>query len=221
VQLSSLSVSDANAKSSRQPVGAEYDAELATILMAMRKLREAIVSTKRADVFVQNVYMFIIHAAIVARDFEAYHPAILHMLYRVHRTQPLGPERLQELIGLHILDVACRQSDLAAARAAVCRFHCDNTIVLRVVNSLVHNDWLGFWTALGTASKYQKHLIHWAEDTIRRHALNAIGRSYFSVDKVFLQRSTGQMAWDEVKRTYGLTWTTEGELIIIRKTKGK
>jgi len=199
----------------------EHDAELATIFMAMRKLREALVSTKRADEFAQSAYMFMIHAAIATRDFEAYHPAILYMLYCMHRIQPLEPARLQELISLHILDLTCRQREFAAAHAAVCRLHCTDKVVLRVVSALVHNYWPGFWKGRETASRYQKHLLQWAEDTIRRHAINAIGKTYFSVEKAFLQRSTGQMPWDEVRRTYNLTWTLEGEIIIIRRIKGK
>src|ERR1700744_5050468 len=42
--------------------------DLSTILMAMRKLREGMLGSRRTDNFAQRAYMLIIHASILARQ---------------------------------------------------------------------------------------------------------------------------------------------------------
>lgn len=217
VRLGSLSLEE---ERKSQQTAAGSDAELATIFMAMRKLREAIIATARADDFAPRAYMFIIHAAIMARDFEAYHPAVLYMLYRMHRLQALEQSRLRELVNLHVLDLACRQRDFAAAHAAMYRFGCTDRTVIRVVDALVHDNWPAFWSVQNSASKYHKYMIQWADDAVRRHALNAIGRGYFTVDSLYLEKSIG-MSWFEAKKCFKLSWETEGEMIIIKRVKAR
>jgi hypothetical protein len=90
---------------------------LSTITMAMRKLREGIVASNRVDSFSIQAYIFCIRLSILVKHMESYHPAILHLLKRMHTVLPLSKADLQEFVGYLVLDLACRQNDLAAAYA--------------------------------------------------------------------------------------------------------
>lgn len=220
-KLASLAISPpSEQRKATALIDATFEAESATVFMAMRKLREAIVATARADEFAQRAYMFIIHAAIVARDSEAYHPAMLTMVNRMHRLNPIQAGRLQSVVGLHVLDLACRQRAFAAAYAAVQRFGCVDQTVLRALAALVHDNWYAFWTARESGNIYQRHVMIWAEDGVRRHALNSIGRAYMSTDVDHLTESTG-LKWHDLKDLYRLQWELDGTKVIIKKTKGK
>lgn len=220
IQLSTLSISQREYKGRVTLTDTAFQEELATIFMAMRKLREAVVATARADEFAQSAYVFIVHAAVAARNAEAYHPAILYMLHRMHRLSPLEQARLDETVGLRILDLACRQSDFATAYATIHRHRHADKVVLRAVNGLVHGNWHEFWAAREDAGTYQKGLIQWADDSMRRRALNAIGKSYLSVDVSFMRKATA-MPWEEAKQTFQLDFETEGDKIMIKRAKGR
>jgi len=58
--------------------------DLSMLMMAMRKLREVIVASKRVDDFSIQVYIFCIRLSILSKHVESYHPAILHLLRIMH-----------------------------------------------------------------------------------------------------------------------------------------
>ena len=89
--------------------------DLSVLIMAMRKLREGIVASKRVDDFSIQAYIFCIRLSILLKHMESYHPAILHLLRRMHTIQPLASTELQEFVGYLVLDLACRQNDLTQA----------------------------------------------------------------------------------------------------------
>ncbi len=53
------------------------------VLGALRKLREGIVASKRADDFAVQAYLFCIRLSVLVKHPESYHPAILHLLRRM------------------------------------------------------------------------------------------------------------------------------------------
>ncbi|KAL2355459.1 hypothetical protein BJ546DRAFT_689009 [Cryomyces antarcticus] len=191
--------------------------ELPTILMAMRKLREAIVSTHRIDVFAQRAYIFIIHAAILTRHMESYHPALLYLLTHIHPNAPLSPPELQEFVGYYILDLACRQQDLAGAYAAKTRYAYKERRVSIVLGALTHDSWFQFWKMKRAVDGYQRVLMSWADESVRLHALKCLGRSYNVADKAFVERAAGSTWHDLVKS--GVGWQLDGEKVVIRKMK--
>ncbi|KAK4158083.1 hypothetical protein C8A00DRAFT_28981 [Chaetomidium leptoderma] len=60
---------------------------LPQILSALRKLREALVATRRHDHFSIQVYLFSIRLGILASSYETYYPSLLHLL-RNNNNQP-------------------------------------------------------------------------------------------------------------------------------------
>jgi hypothetical protein len=194
--------------------------ELSTILMAMRKLREAIVATQRRDIFAQRAYIFIIHVALLTKHFESYHPALLYLLYRLHPRTPLSEPELHEFVGYHILDLACRQGDLAAAFAVRAQSSYRDLHVDVVLKALTHDNWVSFWRVRRAVNGYQKRLIEWADDAMRLHALKCLGRSYITADQQYVERCA-ESTWPELKER-GAGWElVDGAKIIIRRAKLK
>ncbi len=220
-----LSSSTNGSNMSNEPVNApnlttESPAELAIIMMAMRKLREAIFATRRVDAFAQKAYIFIIRAAILTKNMESYHPAILHLLSCIHPSQPLAVGELHEFVGYYVLDLACRQRDYAGAYAVRNQYEFKDRRVEMVISALVHDNWCVFWRMRRAVDGYQKRLMEWAEDALRVHALKCLGRTYLTVEKDYVESVSGR-SWDDLKRHNGVGWDLNGEKVVVRRVKGK
>ena len=194
--------------------------ELSTILMAMRKLREGLVASARTDSFAQRAYILIIRAAILTRHMESYHPALLHLLRRIHEATPLAASEHHEFVSYYILDLACRQGDLAAAYTARTLYQYRDQRVDQVLKALAHDNWYSFRMTGTLVDGYQKRLMEWADDGMRKHALKCLGKSYLSVEKAYVERVTDR-EWDILRETNKVGWQLEGNKVIIRRIKGK
>jgi hypothetical protein len=208
------------AKAPQHPTTQETPQEMSTILMAMRKLREALVSSHRTDAFAQRVYTFQIRAAILCKHLETYHPALQHLLYRIHPKTPLSRPELQEFASYLILDAACRQGEFVDAYRLRRGYGVRDRKVDAVIKALVHDDWVLFWRMRRAVDGYQRCLMSWAEDGVRLHALKCLGRSYMMVDKAFVELST-ERSWDELVEKDKVGWILrEDGMVVIRKPKG-
>ncbi|KAI9792111.1 MAG: hypothetical protein M1833_001259 [Piccolia ochrophora] len=194
--------------------------ELSTLIMSMRKLREAVVATHRVDEFTSKAYLFIIRATILTRHHESFHPALLHLLRHMDPLRSLAPTEREEVVGYMVLDLACRQRDYAGAFAARHRYGLRERSVDAVLAALVHDDYHAFWRVRGRVDGYKAKLMEYADETVRLQALKCVGRSYFSVDKAFVAKVT-KMGWEEVKERYGVGWELEGQKIVIRRPKAR
>lgn len=190
--------------------------EISTMLMAMRKIREAIVASGRKDVFASKVYAFIIRSTILVGHMESYHPALLHLLHEIHPVAPLLGIEFREFLGYQILDLACRQKDLAAAYQVKCSYRYKDPNIEAVLKALVHGNWSVFWFVHGLVGAQTKRLMQWAGDGIRTHALNCLGKSYLSVEKKYLEIALHKR-WEEIEEKKSLGWQQDGNMIIIRK----
>ncbi|KAF2500242.1 hypothetical protein BU16DRAFT_478500 [Lophium mytilinum] len=197
-----------------------HSVELATILTALRKIREAIVATDRRDEFAQRVYIFNIHAAILCKEWESYAPALISLLTKIHSQSPLPAPELHEFVGFWILDLACRQSDIMAAYTVKKQFKYEDRRVGLVLKALAHDDWVLFWKMRRAVDGYQRRIMEFADTTMRLHALKCLGRSYMTADRAYVERCTDRKWVDLVKD--GVGWEiTEGEKIVIRRPKVK
>ena len=186
--------------------------------MAMRKVREAIVASGRKDTFALRAYTFMFSATILMRHMESYHPALLHLLRDIHPVIPLTASEHHEFVGFYILDVSCRQNDLATAYKVRCRYNYKNVRVEAVLKALVHGDWYAFWKIKALMSEYQQRLLEYGEERMRQRALDCLGKSYLSVDRGFLERSA-HGRWEELKQKSNLSWQLEADVVIIRQIK--
>ncbi|KAL8670148.1 MAG: hypothetical protein Q9168_005295 [Polycauliona sp. 1 TL-2023] len=188
------------------------------VIMAMRKLREAIVATSRVDEFAKAVYIFIIQATILLGHPESYHPALLYLIRRIHSTGLLSKKEESDFIGYYILDLSCRQHDLATALRVRHMYNHKSARIGMVLRGLVHGNWMLFHNARSMANVYEKPLIDWASGRMTDHAVQCLGRSYLSVSKAYVEQCTG-MKWESLKESRKILWTCDGEAVIIKHTK--
>ena len=199
---------------------AQRSGELSTILMAMRKLREATVATHRSDLWAQRVYIFLIRAALLVRNWEAYHPALLYLLNTIHPSSPLSGSELAEFVSYRVLDLACRQIDLAGAFEVRWAYRLKERRVDRALHALVHDDWWLFWRIHKAVNAQMRCVLDWAVPRMRRHALHCLARTYFTAEKKFVE-AAADLEWDELVQSEAVGWELEGDVVTIRRKKGK
>ena len=192
--------------------------ELSTIMLAMRKVREAIVASSRVDAFALRAYLFIIRATILTKHMESYHPALLHLLRRIHPSSPLSVSEEHEFVGYYILDLACRQSDLAMAYKVRNMYKYKDAKVKIVLEALAHDNWYIFWNIQRSVDGYQKRLMEWVEDDMRRHALKCLGKSYLSAERMYIEQVAGR-SWEQLQMKDNVGWELNGDAVTIRRIK--
>lgn len=190
------------------------------IIQAMRKLREAIVAAHRRDIFAQNAYVFMIRTTILVRHPESYHPAILHLLNKMHPSKPLVSSLFHEMSSYHILDLACRQRDINAALLAKLECSLRDPKITQILRAITRGDWLAFWKIEKSINAYQTHLISDASSRMRRHAIESLGKAYLSADVHYVEKIT-RMTWADIQDVYNVKWSLEGTTVTIRQVKRK
>ncbi|KAJ6445503.1 acetyltransferase [Purpureocillium lavendulum] len=193
---------------------------LSDVMSGLRKLREGIVASKRADDFAVQVYLFCIRLSVLAKQPESYHPAILYLLRELHPQQPLTSVELDEVVGYLVLDAACRRRQLAEAFALRQRYGLRDAKVSAALAALVHDNSLLFHRVKRAVDGHKARVMEWAEAGVRMHALKSIGKTYMSVDMGFLERMTGS-TWDELKTNDGVGWELEQERVVIRRPRAR
>jgi hypothetical protein len=198
----------------------DSNSDLPTIILAMRKLREAILGSRRVDAFAQRAYMFIIHACILTRSWESYQPALQYLLRSIHPVTPLSLPEVQEFSAYLILDLACRQGDFQDAFVARAQWKNRDRKVGAVLRALVQDDWVRFWRAKRAVDGYQRAIMEFAVERVRMHALKCLGRSYMTVERRFVE-SSGDASWEDLVKG-GVGWELgEGDRVVIRRPKAK
>lgn len=193
---------------------------LSDVMMALRKLREGIVASKRVDDFSVQAYLFCIRLSILVKHPESYHPAILYLLRYLHTQCPLTSVEFQEVVGYLVLDTACRRKELAEAYSLRRRYRLRDSKVDMVLHALVHDNYTQFRRMRMAVDGHRARLLDYAEDDVRMRTLKAFGRTYLSVDRAFLEAMTDS-TWDDLKKRDGVGWELEGEKVVIRKVRAK
>lgn len=194
--------------------------DLSVLVMAMRKLREGIVASKRVDDFSIQAYIFCIRLSILLKHMESYHPAILHLLRKMHTVQPLSTTELQEFVGYLVLDLACRQNDLAKAYSIRHQYKLRDQKVDSVLQAIAHDNYFLFWRVKRNVDGHKAKLMEFAEHATRIQTLKCIGRTYFTMDLTSLERYTNT-SWSSLKQDCAVGWELEGSKVIIRKPKAR
>lgn len=196
------------------------DKDLSAVLMALRKLREGVVASKRIDDFATQAYLFNVRTAILVKHTESYHPAILHLLRTIHPRHPLTSFELREVTGYLVLDAACRRGDLAEAFSLRNRFKLRDPKVDSILQALVRDDFIAFGRIRGSVDGHKAKFLEFSDDTMRRHTLKCFGRAYLSVDAEFLEKATGAKFLQLVEKD-GVGWHSDGTKVVIRSIKAR
>ncbi|KAF5674300.1 hypothetical protein FHETE_2934 [Fusarium heterosporum] len=193
---------------------------LQEVLMALRKLREGLVATKRADLFSIQAYIFSIRLSILAKHPESYHPAILHLLRYMAVWTPMEKSEIEEIAGYFMLDAACRRRDLTEAYFIRQDFNIRNKKLDSILKALAHDNYVSWQASKKQANRHCLKLMEWAEDGMRLHTLKCFGRSYLNVDLPYLEFATGRK-WDKLREKDNVGWELDVEKVTIRRVKAK
>ncbi|KAK6527077.1 hypothetical protein TWF281_010270 [Arthrobotrys megalospora] len=196
---------------------------LQNILMDMRKLREGLLASNRLDDFAKSAYIFIARAAILMSHPESYFPSIRHLLYVLHKQNPLSNPEINELAGYLMLHLACSTNSYHDAYEVRQRFKVRDHRVDMTIRALVAGDYWLFWSTKKLVDGYKSKIMDRAVKDIRKHALKCVGSAYHTVEVEFLEGCTGR-EWDVLREEFTIAWEEDGGKIIIRKrpdAKGK
>ncbi|KAI9725331.1 MAG: hypothetical protein M1828_003346 [Chrysothrix sp. TS-e1954] len=189
------------------------------VVMAMRKVREGIVASKRADAFAQDVYKFIIRSTIRAEKREAYHPALLYLLRSLDVRSPLSEQDRQELAGYLVLDLACFQNDLNAAYMLQRRYELQDRTIRDILHALARENWDSYWKSKHAATVCQWQLTSYADERMRRHVGKCLTKTYFTCDRDFIEKAL-DLDRESLSTSIGnFNWQIEDEMVVIRKLK--
>ncbi|KAJ5141358.1 hypothetical protein N7526_002353 [Penicillium atrosanguineum] len=209
--LASLPINSSNDATSNPPAAAPSSksspavkgvpppsAELSTILLSLRKLREAALATSSSTPvdFSQKVHYFSIRLSILAQHPPSYFPSL-------------------------------RYKDMSAAfdlRARARKEHgFQSQTVDQVLTALMNDNWIVFWRVRKGVDSYVRAVMNWAVDRVRRHALKAVGSAYLNVHVSWVvggcTGDDGDWTWDKLVETEKLGWQKEGDKVIIRRPK--
>lgn len=224
-------ISSSPVKGMTPPTPPPPSQELSTILLALRKLREALLATSSSapsPVFCQRVHVFCIRLAILALHPPSYHPPLMHLLFVLHTPQfPLPASEVSEMTTYLILDLACRQQEMASAFSlrsnSKARQGYESRIVDEVLGAVVTNNWVAFWRVRRKVDGYVRALMQWTIPSLRRNSLKALGRAYLHCDvRWVLQSATdAEMSWEELAEKENIGWIVDDAKVIIRKPKAK
>ncbi|KAK1984575.1 hypothetical protein LZ30DRAFT_768672 [Colletotrichum cereale] len=193
---------------------------LSDVMMALRKLREGIVASKRTDEFAIQAYLFNIRLSVLVKHPESYHPAILHVLRTIHPARNLTSVELQEVLAYLVLDAACRRGDLAEAYAIRYRYRLRDAKVDALLAALAHDNYVAFRRVKRTVDGHRAKLLEFAEPEMRTHVLKCFGRTYLAVDQEWLERCAGE-SWETLTTDRGVGWELDGSRVVIRKVRAK
>lgn len=180
--------------------------------------------------FAQRVHVFSIRLSILARHPPSYSPSLEHTLKKLHsQTHPLPDAEVKELVTYLILDYACREEAMALAfelRAQARRdYGFQSEAVDRVLEALIQDNWVVFWQVHKSVDSYQRAVMDWAVDRMRRHALKAVGSAYLNVHVSWVvggcTGDDGSWTWERLVETENLGWEREGDKIVIRRPKAR
>ncbi|KAJ5132754.1 hypothetical protein N7448_006912 [Penicillium atrosanguineum] len=224
--LASLPISSSNDATSNPPAAAPSSksspavkgvpppsAELSTILLSLRKLREAALATSSSTPvdFSQKVHYFSIRLSILAQHPPSYFPSLRYSLDKLHSTShPFEDSEVKELVTYMILRL-CMPT----------RRH--SQTVDQVLTALMNDNWIVFWRVRKGVDSYVRAVMNWAVDRVRRHALKAVGSAYLNVHVSWVvggcTGDDGDWTWDKLVETEKLGWQKEGDKVIIRRPK--
>jgi hypothetical protein len=138
----------------------------------------------------------------------------------MHTVRPLTKVDLQEFAGYLVLDLACRQQDLAQAHAVRIHYSLRDSKVDAILSALVHDNYHLFWKVKRSVDGYKAKLMEFAEGSVRIQALKCLGRTYFNVDIGFLEQ-VANASWPQLVTDHRVGWELDRENVIIRKPKSK
>lgn len=85
-----------------------------------------------------------------------------------------------------------------------------------VLKSLVIGDWYSFWRTKEVANENQRRLMGWADERVRNHALQCVGKAFLTAEKTYVERAA-QRSWEDLKTLDHVGWEMSGNSVKIKR----
>lgn len=164
---------------------------------------------------------------ILAQQPDSYASALLTLLYDLHPKLPLPHDQLVEFASYQILHLACRVEDFRGAYEVRWEFDIRDRRIDQVLRALVGGDWWSWRCARNRVDQCRGRLMDFAEERMRKQALEGIGRAFMRVERIWLEKVMG-MEWGELRREFGVGWELEGrdgdeeaQVVVIKRPRVK
>lgn len=134
---------------------------------------------------------------------------------------------LNEMTVYLILDLACRQGEMASAyslrSSSNLKWGFQSRIVDSVLAAVATGNWVAFWRVRRRVDGYVRAVMLWKVEHFRKSTLKAFGRAYMGCDLKWILASAtgGEMAWEELVEREKVGWIRDGSKVTIRKPKVK
>ena len=134
---------------------------------------------------------------------------------------------LNEMTVYLILDLACRQGEMASAYSlrsnSKLKWGLQSRTVDSVLAAIATGNWVAFWRVRRRVDGYVRAVLLWQVEQLRKSTLKAFGRAYMGCDLKWILASAtgGEMGWDELVEREKVGWVRDGSKVTIRKPKVK
>lgn len=187
------------------------------ILMALRKLREALLSSE-TDAFAKRVFLFSVRIAASMGHYQTYIPSIHYLL---HRARPLlTPTEMSELATLLSLHLAHFNQHNTKALETYHQYKLNDRQLFKALKSWSTGDyftWVKIYNSECDACK--SAVMAMGLPHMMSHLINVIQSSYFTVTKSYLEQHVlpDGVVYDDLVQKYRCQWQLDNDIVIVRK----
>lgn len=147
------------------------------------------------------------------------------MINVIHPVAPAAflAQDYAEVVGYHILDLACRQHDLNEAFGLYGRERTNDRHILKILKALATGNWVAFHRCKGEEKDmYRRKILEIGLEKIQRHAVACMAQVYFTADISFVEISLG-LPWREVMGQLDVGWDFDERAgrVVIRKQRSR
>jgi hypothetical protein len=192
----------------------------------VRKLREAITSSKRKDSFALKVYEFSVDVCIEHKDYNELKKSLSILIKEIYKVQTLGDRRVEMCsFYLFILQQDGDMADLISGSRTVLELGVD----LAKIKAL---EWYRYSTGIldyvklgkiyGDCTPNERFLLNSSIDATRKRILQMLMKSYFQLPSVLLKSYlllSKDDDWPELTIEFGLE--TDKDIVQLKKRKIK
>lgn len=156
--------------------------ESGSILISLRKLREALVATRAKGEFVVQIYSASARMGILACQPESYLPALLKLVYSIEQND-------KEFRLCYLAHLLCRTNELSEYYALAYDWKIQD--LHELASSIIDNNCIRYLRILDTSSPLLRSIIQTFLPTIQEATRASIHRAFYKLPLDVLEQMTG------------------------------
>lgn len=225
IKIPSVEIDSKSDKEGTIPTQQGRPVKIDSILLSLRKLREALIHTE-ADSFTRNVFLFSIRVSAYIGHYQTYIPSINYLLAPFN-IKNLNHSEKREVATILILHVAHFNRDYGQAIRLFFSYldPSEDKKVLRILESYINNDYYT-WSQLYNSEVDNgiSNMMKFGVQAMSRVIVERLSSSYFNISLKELEDTflPNGITFLYIKETFGVEWKQDGDnLIIKQRTKSR